>query len=293
MTITCIVHGAKKIKAKHLAIIEACKLDNRFVMNVLTTSYPNHAFELAQNAKQNSELIILLGGDGTINEVINGLCSIPGENPKLFVLPNGNGNDFIRNFSPTPLHNFRLEEIMKQPTHEIRVPYIKTNSKKHYFINIADIGFGGHVVKNLNDYRKKYGHGFSYLLAILRTFKNHKVQSFCVEFNGQEKTQPYFMLAICHGAAFGKGLFIAPQKHPTQTHFQLVCLGEVSVWDYLWHLPSLYRGKRITHPEISYFETDKIIITPRGPAVHSETDGEYIEASTFEFGFSEQLVHFV
>jgi diacylglycerol kinase (ATP) len=293
MNITCIKHGAKNIKAEHLAFVKACRLDSNLSVTVLTTTHPKHAFELAQMAKTNADLIIILGGDGTINEVVNGLCSIEGENPTLFILPNGNGNDFIRNFLSTSLHSKSLKEILQQTPVEVRVPYLKTQDKKQFFINIADIGFGGHVVKNLNDYRKKHGHGFSYLLAILRTFRNHKAIPFSVEFNGQQKNQSYFMLAICHGSAFGKGLFIAPQKHPTQPHFQLVCLGEVSVWDYLKHLPNLYKGKRITQPQISYYETTKVIIKTQGQLTHCEMDGEYLESAFFEFGFSDAVVRVI
>jgi diacylglycerol kinase (ATP) len=292
-TITCIKHGAKKIKAEHLAFVEACKLEQSFTVTVLTTTHPNHAFELAQTAKSNADLIIILGGDGTINEVVNGLCSIEGENPTLLILPNGNGNDFIRNFPSTPLHSKSPKEILQQTPVEVRVPYLKTQDKKQFFINIADIGFGGHVVKNLNDYRKKYGHGFSYFLAILRTFKNHKAMPLSIEFNGQQITQPYFMLAICNGAAFGKGLFIAPQKHPRDPHFQLVCLGEVSVWDYIKHLPQLYKGQPITHPEISYHQTTHITIKTNGEKTHCELDGEYFEGSVFEFGISDAAVRVI
>jgi YegS/Rv2252/BmrU family lipid kinase len=292
-TITCIKHGAKKIRAEHLEFVEACQEDANLSVSVLTTTHPKHAFELAQMAKTNAELIIILGGDGTINEVVNGLCSIPGENPTLFILPNGNGNDFIRNFSSTPLDKMSPAEILRQAPVEVRVPYLLTHNKKQFFINIADIGFGGHVVKNLNDYRKKHGHGFSYLLAILRTFRNHKAIPFSVEFNGQQKNQSYFMLAICHGSAFGKGLFIAPQKHPRDPHFQLVSLGQVSVWDYIKHVPQLYKGQPITHPEISYHETTKVIIKTQGQPTHCEIDGEYLESAFFEFGFSDSVVRVI
>ena len=291
--ITCIKHGAKKIRAEHLAFVAACKMDANLSVTVLITEHPNHAFELAQMAKTSADIIIIIGGDGTINEVVNGLCSIPGENPTLFILPNGNGNDFIRNFSSTPLDKMSPSEILQQTPVEVRVPYLQTHNKKQFFINIADIGFGGHVVKNLNDYRKKYGHSFSYLLAILRTFRNHKAIPFSVEFNGQQKKQSYFMLAICHGSAFGKGLFIAPQKHPTQVQFQLVCLGQVSVWDYLKNLPSLYKGKRITHPQITYHEATKVTIKTQSQPTHCEMDGEYLEGSVFEFGFSDAVVRVI
>jgi YegS/Rv2252/BmrU family lipid kinase len=292
-TITCIKHGAKKIRAEHLAFVEACQEDANLSVSVLTTEHPNHAFELAQMAKTNAELIIILGGDGTINEVVNGLCSIPGENPTLFILPNGNGNDFIRNFSSTPLDKMSPAEILRQAPVEVRVPYLQTHNKKQFFINIADIGFGGHVVKNLNDYRKKYGHSFSYLLAILRTFRNHKAIPFSIEFNGQQKNQSYFMLAICNGAAFGKGLFIAPQKHPRDPHFQLVSLGQVSVWDYIKHVPQLYKGQPITHPEISYHQTTQITIKTEEGKTHCEIDGEYLESAFFEFGFSDAVVRVI
>jgi YegS/Rv2252/BmrU family lipid kinase len=288
MKISFILHGQRKLKRIHREFISRCQKMPGFVCTFTYTTSGGHAIELAKEAKSSADVVIVHGGDGLLNEVINGLCSIPGKHPKLLILPGGTGNDFCRNFAPIDL--IQPLEVFGRPGTPVTIPYLKTEGALRFFINIADLGFGGAVVASLNAYRQRFGPSASYFLAILKTFTHYKAQELELSFNGKTQTQPFFMIALCNGAVFGNGLTIAPGKHPRSAHFQAVLLGRVSLWDYLWHLPKLIRGKRIVHPEIHYHETTSLTIRATSGTLSGETDGELILGTSFEFGLSEHII---
>ena len=287
MNIHFILHGKRKINHVHRNFIARCHHDKRLQCSTSYTEFSGHATEIAQETKNCAHVIVVHGGDGLLNEVVNGLCNTAGNNPKVFILPGGTGNDFIRSFDATSLQD--PFQIFTTNTSKIPIPYFKTDKEFRYFINIADLGFGGAVVSSLNQFRQRFGPKSSYFLAIVKTFIGYKASEFCVKYNGQTKTQPFFMIAACHGAVFGKGLIIAPGKNPQQAFFQLVVMGRVNLWDYFRQLPKLLRGKRILHPQIEYYETSAIQIeTANG--ISGETDGEWIFGHSIEIGFSDKVI---
>lgn len=290
MKVFCIQNSTRKLSKSHAAFINACKLDLHIEFIHFKTEYPNHASKLAQQAKETAELILLIGGDGTINEVVNGLCATSGKNPKLFILPGGTGNDFYRNFKGSNLLALTPSQLFIQKGVEVSIARLQTKECKRYFINIADIGFGGSVVKELNALRNRFGSGFSYFIAIILTFLKYKNPKLSLSYNGITSTQKYFMIAVCNGPVFGKGLIISPGTDPKAREFGLVILGDVSIFDYLRHLPKLWRGKRIVHPEISYKTTDEVLISSSSGDIFAETDGEFIASSSFQMSFHPEIL---
>lgn len=285
MKVFCIQNSTRKLSKNHAAFINACKLDSKIEFIHFKTEYPNHASELAKQAKKTAHLILLIGGDGTINEVVNGLSVVSGKHPKLFILPGGTGNDFYRNFKSSNLSGQSPSQLFIQKGAEVHIACLQTKKCKRYFINIADIGFGGSVVKELNALRNRFGAGFSYFIAIILTFLKYKNPKLSLSYNGITSTQKYFMIAICNGPVFGKGLIISPGTDPKALEFGLVILGDVSIFDYLRHLPKLWRGTRIVHPEISYKSTDEVLISSLSGDIFAETDGEFIASSSFQISF--------
>lgn len=290
MKVLAIIHGARKIRATHKRFLTACQADPSLDFSSICTTQSGHASELAKEAKGNVDLIIVHGGDGLINEVVNGLCANPGSNPKLFLLPGGTGNDFIRNFNKSKGSEYLPFERFNQPGQQIRIPYSKTENTRRHFINISDVGFGGHVVNALIFFRKTLGTNSAYVLAVLRTFVSYKASSMILKFNDIHMEQPFFMIAVCHGSVFGKGMVIAPGKQPSNRYFELVVLGRVTIWDYLKNLWKLRTGKRISHPEIHYYQTTSLQITSSTDKILGETDGEAMNGRVITYEFSDQVI---
>jgi diacylglycerol kinase (ATP) len=293
MKVLAIIHGSRKIPAVHARFLAACKEDPTLEFTQSHTTQGGHATTLAREAKGRVELLILHGGDGLINEVVNGLCAKTGLNPKVFILPGGTGNDFIRNFKRSDLLTTTPFELFQQQGSQIQVPFCQSELDIRYFINIADVGFGGHVVQSLNRFRATLGVKASYFLSVIRTFISYKAQELSLSFNNNAHTQRYFMVAICHGSTFGNGMIIAPGKDPKLPQFRLVILGDVSLWDYLKNLPKLKRGIEISHPEIHYEQATSVDIATAKNLMLGETDGEFIQGKSFHLGFSDQIIQVI
>ena len=293
MKVICIQNATRKLHRTHHQFLQECHDDLEISFHHYITEYANHSKELAEKAKGNCDIVLVIGGDGTLNEVVNGLCMAPGKNPKIFLLPGGTGNDFHRNFTASDLSAQSPKNLFSQMGERVRIACLQTNTETRYFLNIADVGFGGSVVRELNLLRNKFGSGFSYFIAIIRTFFKYKKPVLTLSFNGTERTQKFFMLAICNGPVFGNGLIVSPGTNPREKQFGLVILGDVSMIDYLRNLPNLWRGKRIKHPEIKYEITDEVTICSSLGDVSAETDGEFIASTTFRVSFHTEIVEFL
>ena len=293
MKVICIQNSTRKPHRKQTRFLKACIDDSEIEFHHYSTEYANHAKELAEKAKGNCDILLVIGGDGTLNEVVNGLCASSGKNPKIFLLPGGTGNDFHRNFLASDLSTQSPTNLFSQMGERVYIACLQTNTETRYFLNIADVGFGGSVVRELNLLRNKFGSGFSYFIAIIRTFFKYKKPVLTLTFNGIERTQKFFMLAICNGPVFGNGLIVSPGTNPRDKQFGLVILGDVSMIDYLRHLPNLWRGKRIKHPEIKYETTDEVTISSSLGDVSAETDGEFISSTTFHVSFHTEMLEFL
>ena len=293
MKVICIQNATRKLRQTHKRFLQACKDDSEIEFHHYKTESANHAKELAEKAKGNCDILLVIGGDGTLNEVVNGLCASSGKNPKIFLLPGGTGNDFHRNFTASDLSAQSPTNLFSQMGDRVHIACLQTNTETRYFLNIADVGFGGSVVRELNLLRNKFGSGFSYFIAIIRTFFKYKKPVLTLSFNGIERTQKFFMLAICNGPVFGNGLIVSPGPNPREKQFGLVILGDVSLLDYLRNLPNLWRGKRIKHPEIKYEITDEVTISSSLGDVSAESDGEFIRSSSFHLSFHTERVEFL
>ena len=291
--VVSIQNGARKLRREHASFLFACQKDKNIDFINYQTKHANHAKEIAQSVKGKSDLLIAVGGDGTLNEIVNGLCVAPGKNPKIFLLPGGTGNDFHRNFIASDLSTQSPTNLFSQMGERVYIACLQTNTETRYFLNIADVGFGGSVVRELNRLRNKFGPGFSYFIAIIRTFFKYRKPVLTLSYNGVERTQKFFMLAICNGPVFGNGLIVSPGTNPREKQFGLVILGDVSMIDYLRNLPNLWRGKRIKHPEINYETTDEVTISSSLGDVSAETDGEFISSKNFHLSFHAEMLEFL
>lgn len=278
--IVAIKHGKKSIQPIVQSFLKRCELDKNISYSIYETQYPKHAIALARNLNQTIDALIVIGGDGTMNEVVNGLLSLNNTPPPILLIGAGTGNDFIRNFHPVNFTQNPLDIFQSIPSN-IPIGKIQTENELRYFINIADIGFGGKVVSNLEKVRRITGSRIAYILAILWSFFNYNKKYMRIEFNGMLKEEPFFMIAACLGSTFGDGMIIAPGKKRKDDHFQLVMLGKIKIWHYLFYFGKLRKGKRILHKEVSYNNTNGFSITGIETMLEAEVDGEAIKANSF------------
>ena len=244
------------------------------------TRGPGDASELARNASPKSDVVIAVGGDGTCNEVVNGLMTNYHPKVAFGVIPNGTGNDFVRNLPEFNPQNF-VASIVDDNIKPIDVGKIQFDKSVRYFLNVADIGFGARVVETMNRQRRGGISGkMSYSHAIARTFFTYrkpvlKVHNEDFEFEGKS-----LMIVFSNGSTFGSGLQIYPDAKLDSGKLGLTVIGDISLLQYAKNLGNLKNGRKIDHKEVIYDEFETIQVTINDENLWVETDGEIAGSSS-------------
>jgi len=178
------------------------------------TVYPTHATELARQAGLDGyDLVVAVGGDGTVHEVINGIMSLPAEKrPRLGVVPMGSGNDFAHAAGVDEKPEQAMVHALTGKPRKIDIGLIEDEHKrKEYWDNSVNIGFGGSV--NIYSHTLPLVRGFlMYFLAVLGVMiKRYDVLPLKIKSDGKEWQEDLMMLAVCNGPREGRGFQTAPE----------------------------------------------------------------------------------
>jgi YegS/Rv2252/BmrU family lipid kinase len=276
--IAFIFNGSKKLNKKVEGIINECENHSKLEVARFVTQKQKDATQMALECSEKSfDYIIAVGGDGTINEVLNGIMQFEGESPVLGVLPNGTGNDFIKSAKLKQDPSDFLKSILVRKTIQLDIAKIDNKELTHYFLNVADVGFGGKVVEILDRQRKYFGGKSGYLLAILKAFIGFKRPILSITTDDFQYQGSVLMVAICNGSIFGNGLTINPFAKINDGILNITLLGEVTLVDYIKNLQNLKSGKIVQHPEVKYLVTKKIEIRIINGKALTEMDGEFLD----------------
>ncbi len=277
--IAFIINGSKKLTVQVQDILSQCKEHPEIEAIQFCTKRTKEAIEIAKLCTiQNFDVIVSVGGDGTMNEVLNGIMYAKTEiKPVLAILPNGTGNDFIKSAKLKANTADFVNAILENRTSKIDIGRIESNNRIHYFLNISDTGFGGKVIEILDKQRKYFGGKMSYSIAILRAFFGFKRPTLSIVTDDFQFQGEVLIVAICNGGVFGNGLTINPYAKIDDGVLNITLLGKVSLFDYIKNLRNLKKGIPITHPEAHYLEAKSIEIRSIKGKVSSEMDGEFLE----------------
>ncbi len=247
------------------------------------TEYAFHAASLARRGiDEGYTNIISVGGDGTINEVLNGFFrngKLINGNVALGILPIGTGADFARYLALPATDEERIKRLKEPKLSKIDVGKAEYRSLNgdmttRYFINILDFGIGGAVVERVNRTTKLFGGKMSFLWSIFLTLPSYKNKHITYRLDDgvwQEKVLNNFIVA--NGAYFGGGLHPAPHARIDDGFFDIVLFGDVTLFEALRNLPHLRKGKHLAHPKI--FSTRAAAIEARsGETIYIDIDGE-------------------
>jgi len=251
------------------------------------TEKPLQAAEISKTAiKEGSELIIGVGGDGTINEIANGFY----EDRKLInpitslgIVPSGTGCDLSRSLNiPSGLKN-ALNIIAQAPSSLIDTGRVKFKNhsgedEERLFLNISDFGIGGEVVKRMNQNRMKRK-ASSYLKSLISTFITYKNKKLRIKIDGQELENDEYMIgAVSNGRIFGKGMKIAPGAELDDGLFDVVLIKGMKILEFCLNAWRIYSGTHLSHPKISLVRGKKVEVFPIDDEgdVLIEIDGEQV-----------------
>lgn len=264
-----------RIIPKIQSIIDSSEIN----AELLTTTNKNHALEFIAEHGARFNRIIIGGGDGTINEVVNGLDL--SQNIKIGIIPSGSGNDFSSNFkNPASIEDFFRELINENySTRNVDIAVVKlTNSDgsvvKRKFINSMGIGFDAFVALEYQKIKRLKGN-LAYLAAVIKGLRKLEYLNANLYVENRNIKGQYVLLSIGNGARSGGGFYLNPGAVIDDGLLNFSLLNRMSKPKIMKSLPKALLNKAETIPELELlkFKTCRIEIEPEY-VVHC--DGEII-----------------
>lgn len=239
-----------------------------------------HAAEIARESiERGYRKFIVVGGDGTLNELINGIFTIE-ENAAdqivVAMIPVGTGNDWGRQYNIPTDYRGAIEAIKagKTMTQDLGCVDFGITSGKRFFINVAGIGYDAEVVKRTNLGKEKGSLGrFSYMLTLLRSILGYRFVESLMEVEGKRTLVRLFSASIAIGKYSGGGMQQAPDAIPDDGMFDITVIGQLPKAKMIWNLRKLYDGSIYQIKGISCLRTAQVKFETN-PPVFCETDGE-------------------
>jgi YegS/Rv2252/BmrU family lipid kinase len=280
-----LINDSRKLSKITEETILLAKSDKNLNCQLVRTKFQYHAIDLAKEyTDKGSDIIVAVGGDGTCNEVVNGISASKFSGKVLFaIIPNGSGNDFQSNLDSFSPNEF-VKNLVRKKHNSIDLIKVRNGSTEKYSLNIAGVGFDGFVVNTLNNLRGAtiFKGKVAYSIAILKSFIFYKKSFVKIETEDFFYHGKLLLVAICNGKSFGHGLIISPNSRINDGKLQVVLFGNVSFWDYLKNLKNLKRGRMVQHENVHYTKTTFLRLETERE-LFIEIDGEMCGNGQVEF----------
>ncbi len=251
------------------------------------TEKPGHATELCRDAiRRGADTVVAIGGDGTINEVMNGFFD--GQRPlnpeaALGIIPFGTGGDFRKTIglSTDPIAAARILASGQRRRLDVgALEYVDDSDRpgSRLFLNIASFGISGLVDQYVNRGSKRLGGKLSFLLATARAGLAYENQRVRLVFDEDESTARELTIqtvAVANGRFFGGGMQVAPHAEPDDGQFDVISVGDMGMADLVLHGHRIYRGTHLNLQKVSARRARSVTAQPLGDVpVRLDVDGE-------------------
>lgn len=261
------------------------------------TERRGHAEELARAATAaGRELVVAVGGDGTLSEVVNGVLSASGAGSEVDVRPpetavgliaQGTGGDFRRSLAIGRTLHECLERLASGRERHVDVgtlDYVAAPDvpKRRYFLNIVSAGMGGLVDRYVVASPSWVGGRVAYYGATLRALATVPLARLhCrIVHDGvaSEREIDSRVIAVCNGAYFGSGMHVAPGAEIDDGLLEIVSIGTRTRFELVAKSPTVYRGAHLSIKAVQHFSCESIELSlPAGPAAERfplDVDGD-------------------
>ncbi len=252
--------------------------------DVATTTRPLEATEIARRAvREGRPVVAAAGGDGTLNEVLNGFFEAGEPIPTtsaLGLLPLGSGGDFRRTFD-IPLEPVSAARLLAAGS-RVRVDAGRArfrgfdgSEQLRHFINIADPGIGGTVVDRVNRSSKRLGADATFMLASLISLLMWRNKPMHVVADGVERDVVAQQVVVANCRYYGSGMKVAPAANPCDGLFDVVVVGDVGAVENLRGLSKIKAGTHLDegNPKLELLRARRVEVTSPVP-VPIDMDGE-------------------
>jgi diacylglycerol kinase (ATP) len=241
-----------------------------------------------RGAEQGRKFIIACGGDGTINEVANGILESNPEEIELGVLPSGTGGDFRRTLGMPTDAREAAKGLKTGQTKKIdvgRVTFFNFAGEEisRYFLNVSSFGLSAAIIERVKTKNKfewlphdllrgKATFAFSTLQEVLDL--NYTTVRVKID-EREEKLLNTINFAVANSRFFGGGMKIAPDAQLNDGLFDVVNIGDIKTAKILLNAYTLYAGSHLNLEEVNHIHAKRIEVKPaNGQEIHLETDGE-------------------
>ena len=240
------------------------------------TVYPGHAIELARQAgDQGYDMVIAMGGDGTVHEVVNGLMQIPEEQrPLLGVVPVGSGNDFAHSINASTAASKALNCALDGKVSTVDLAMMTDeHGHKEYFDNTLGLGFG--AIVTIRSHQLPVLRGFlMYLTAVLQTIiLDHNPIRMQIETDNEKWEENVIYLVICNGPREGGGFLIAPDAKIDDGILHYAMITDVSRLMMFRIVPEVMKGTHGRFKQVKMGTCKKFSLSANRP-LYIHADGE-------------------
>ncbi|HEU4409524.1 MAG TPA: diacylglycerol kinase family protein [Polyangiaceae bacterium] len=267
--------------ADHVESLGARLRDACGPVRVVPTAGPGDAARAAREATAvGARTLFVAGGDGTVNEVVNGLCAAapsPASRPELGIIPLGTGNDFARSIGIEGEPVEALDGLLEAESHEVDLGVVNGR----VFLNVSAGGLAGETSEAVTPELKTFAGRFAYVLGGVRAYIEH--ESIDVRYRsstggktlrGRERIS---MFAVCNAPTFGGGRVIAPGAKADDGLLEVCLVREAPAFEFAALLAKLAEGKHVDDPHVLWLRAKRLeLFFDRMTKINA--DGELFEA---------------
>jgi diacylglycerol kinase (ATP) len=255
----------------------------------LMSERPGHIVELAAEAARSGvRILVAVGGDGTVNEAVNGLLA--GGTPdgtELAVIPRGTGRDFARSFGvPHDVDGAIAvaRDGVSRPVDVGRARFRdhEGSPAESYFANFGGAGISGAIARRANASSKALGGRASFIWATVAVFARWRSADVTLTVDGEERAGRMFEVLVQNGEFTAGGMWVTPGAAPDDGLFDILLIGDVTKADFALTFPKVYRGSHLAHPKIDRLSGRRVAVDSPSP-LPIALDGEQPGTTPVEF----------
>jgi diacylglycerol kinase (ATP) len=240
----------------------------------LLSNGPGRLTQLARDAvSQGATLLCVVGGDGSLNEVVNGVAGAEGV--EVAVLPRGTGMDFGRTYGIPQKWGDALDVAVDGRTRTIDVGRVEFHGGERCFANVASAGMSGAVAQRANSMSKALGGRATFFYALTRVFLSWRNSEVTVELDDETRSGPMHDVVVANGQWHGGAMWLAPEAQPDDGLFDVLLIGDIDKLDFATTAPKIYRGKHLSHPKVDLLRSRTVRVDGPVP-LPIELDGEQV-----------------
>lgn len=291
--------SANRTTSKEWPAYKSILLEKGYELEDVYTEYPGHGTELSRKAlKAGYSTIMSVGGDGTMNEVINGFFEDGrpvAAASRLVVFSRGTGCDFIKSLGIKKgiedlLAILERNEEMPIDIGRADITGMDGKSLTRYFANIADIGIGAETADRVNRHSKRLRGKLSFMLGTATTLLLYRNKELEVIIDEETVIKDKMSLVVvANGKYFGGSMKVAPDAVLDDGLFDVIIFGDLSKPDFIRSFPLVYEGRHMSHPKLRLIRGSKVKVTSGGTAL-LELDGEIPGHDDVEFTIMEKAL---